>query len=52
MPLAALIVLVVVILLGSLWAKARGNGDDPGSMRAPHSQVTARALAPVTLDGG
>jgi serine/threonine-protein kinase len=51
-PLAALIVLVVVVLLGSLWAKARGNDDDPGSMRAPHSQVTAGALAPVTLDGG
>jgi serine/threonine-protein kinase len=51
-PLAALVVLVVVVLLGSLWARSRGDDDDPGSMRAPQSSVTALTLAPVTVDGG
>lgn len=51
-PLAALIVLVVVVLLGSLWATLRNDDSDPGSLRAPHSSSTARVLASVTVDGG
>jgi eukaryotic-like serine/threonine-protein kinase len=51
-PLAALLVLIVVVLLGSLWARHRGDGDsgsDSNSMRnrAPAAVI---ALAPVPVD--
>ncbi|HST83746.1 MAG TPA: protein kinase, partial [Kineosporiaceae bacterium] len=51
-PLMALVVLVVVVLLGSLWAKTRDNDSDPGSLRATYSSAPTVALAPVTVDGG
>jgi eukaryotic-like serine/threonine-protein kinase len=51
-PLAALIALVVVVLLGSLWARANAADGEPGSMRAPHSSATTLTLVPVTVDGG
>jgi hypothetical protein len=48
----ALLVLVVLVLLGSLWAKTRGDDSDSGSLRAPHSSAPTVALAPITVDGG
>ncbi len=50
-PLAALVVLVVLVLLGALWANTRGT-DDTGSLRAPHVSASTVALAAVTVDGG
>jgi serine/threonine protein kinase len=51
-PLAALIVLVVVVLLGALWAATQGDDSNSNSLRTPHSSFTALTLVPVTVDGG
>ena len=48
----ALVVLVLLVLLGALYAKTMGNDSDSGSMRAPYSSAPTVALAPVTVDGG
>jgi serine/threonine protein kinase len=50
-PLAALIVLIVVVLLGSLWASQHNSDSDPNSMQVQKSS-TGIALASVTVDGG
>jgi hypothetical protein len=50
-PLAALLVLIIVVLLGSLWASHRNADSDSSSMQG--SQLsTALTLVPVPVDGG
>ena len=49
-PLAALLVLIAVVLLGSLWASRRDSGSDSGFGPGPQWS-TGHTLASVTVDG-
>jgi serine/threonine-protein kinase len=51
-PLAALIALVVLVLLASIWVKTHGDDSSFGPLRAPHSSSSVLTLAPPTADGG
>jgi eukaryotic-like serine/threonine-protein kinase len=50
-PLAALLVLIIVVLLGSLWAKHRNSDSGSSSLQGPRLSASF-TLVPAAADGG